>query len=60
MGYPDYTADFLQVANDVIYLNVGVHLYAYSLTGKLLRDYVIPVSNIDPGPAYGPFISVVA
>ena len=58
--YPDYAADFLQVANNVIYLNVGTHLYAYSLTGKLLRDYVIPVSNIDRGPAYGPFFSVVA
>ncbi|HJT55314.1 MAG TPA: PQQ-binding-like beta-propeller repeat protein [Ktedonobacteraceae bacterium] len=58
--YPDYAADFLQVANGVIYLNVGAHLYAYSLTGKLLRDYVIPVSHIDYGPAYGPFISVMA
>lgn len=60
IGYPDYAADFLQVANDVVYLNVGAHLYAYSLTGKLLHDYVIPVSNIDQGQAYGPFISVVA
>jgi outer membrane protein assembly factor BamB len=60
IGYPNYAADFLQVANDVIYLNVGVHVYAYSPSGKLLRDYVIPVSNIDQGPAYGPFISVVA
>jgi len=58
--YPDYAADFLQVANDVIYLNVGTHLYAYSLAGKLLHDYTIPVSNIDQGPAYGPFISIVA
>lgn len=60
VGYPDYAADFLQVANDIIYLNVGAHLYAYSLTGKLLHEYLIPVSNIDQGPAYGPFISVVA
>jgi outer membrane protein assembly factor BamB len=60
IGYPDYAADFLQVANNVIYLNVGAHLYAYSRTGTLLHDYVIPVSNIDHGPAYGPFISVVA
>lgn len=58
--YPDYAADFLQVANGVIYLNIGAHLYAYSLTGKLLRDYVIPIARIDLGPTYGPFISVVA
>ncbi len=57
--YPNDAADFLQVANDVIYLNVGAHVYVYSLSGKLLRDYVIPVSSAVQGSAYGPFIAVV-